>query len=421
MAWMRVRMRRRSVSSLVSPGPRVPMPPPSRDSAVPAPDQPRQQVLQLRQLHLQLAFPRARAPGEDVEDELRAIDDLAADRLFDVPQLRRRQLVVEDDDVDVGFGGRRAPASAILPAPRNVDGSGFGRSCSTRSTTSAPAASARPASSSSDRSASSRRARPAIEPDQRRALAPLSRPSGVEPCQNLFPRNRAGAHQRRRRAVTSTIVDGGAAGRRARCRSAGRCDRPASARPRRDRPSPAAPLRFALVAVTGRPASRGRSPAPRRGPAPARRRVRFRRSRRAPAPRGAATSSVSGPGQNASASRAATRRQRPRCAATCAASAAISGSARSAARPFTANTRATAAAENGSAARPYSVSVGSATMPPLRIHFAASSIASRCGAPGSTNTRRISLQSVANGLQTVPHRDGLKAVPYRCPAPSPSP
>ena len=34
---MRCRMRRRSVSSFVSPGPRVPMPPPSRDSAVPDP------------------------------------------------------------------------------------------------------------------------------------------------------------------------------------------------------------------------------------------------------------------------------------------------------------------------------------------------------------------------------------------------
>ena len=103
-------------------------------------DQPRQQVFQLRELHLQLAFARPRAPREDVEDELRAIDDLAADRLFDLPQLRRRQLVVEDDDVDVR--SRRADAASvlILPAPRNVDGSGFGRSCSTRSTTSAPAA-----------------------------------------------------------------------------------------------------------------------------------------------------------------------------------------------------------------------------------------------------------------------------------------
>ena len=44
---------------------------------------------------------------EDVEDELRAVDDLALDRRFDVPQLRRRQLVVEDDDVGVRLGARR--------------------------------------------------------------------------------------------------------------------------------------------------------------------------------------------------------------------------------------------------------------------------------------------------------------------------
>ena len=37
IAWMRTRIRRRSVSSFVSPGPRVPMPPPSRDNAVPLP------------------------------------------------------------------------------------------------------------------------------------------------------------------------------------------------------------------------------------------------------------------------------------------------------------------------------------------------------------------------------------------------
>ncbi len=74
-------------------------------------DQPRQQVLQLRELDLQLAFARPRAPREDVEDQLRAVDDLAADRLFDLPQLRRRQLVVEDDDVDVQSRRTTPPAS----------------------------------------------------------------------------------------------------------------------------------------------------------------------------------------------------------------------------------------------------------------------------------------------------------------------
>src|SRR5204863_2747637 len=66
-------------------------------------DQPRHQVLELRQLDLQLAFTGPRAPGEDVEDELRPIDDLAIERPFEVAQLRRRQLVVEDDRVDARF------------------------------------------------------------------------------------------------------------------------------------------------------------------------------------------------------------------------------------------------------------------------------------------------------------------------------
>src|SRR5205807_6578213 len=59
--------------------------------------EPRQQVFQLGELDLQLAFARAGATGEDVEDQLRAIDDLAAHLFLDVAKLRRRQLVVEDD------------------------------------------------------------------------------------------------------------------------------------------------------------------------------------------------------------------------------------------------------------------------------------------------------------------------------------
>ncbi len=70
-------------------------------------DEPRQEILQLRELDLQLPFPRARAAREDVEDELRAVDDLAAERLLEIAQLRRAQLVVEDDDVDAQFVARR--------------------------------------------------------------------------------------------------------------------------------------------------------------------------------------------------------------------------------------------------------------------------------------------------------------------------
>ena len=103
-------------------------------------DEPRQEILQLCEFDLQLAFARARAAREDVENQLGAVDDLPVDRLFDVAELRRASARCRRSR------GRRQSrrtmprASSILPAPRKVDGSGFGRSCSTRSTTSAPAA-----------------------------------------------------------------------------------------------------------------------------------------------------------------------------------------------------------------------------------------------------------------------------------------
>ena len=39
-------------------------------------NQARQQILQLRQLHLELALASLRAPRKDVQNQLRAIDDL---------------------------------------------------------------------------------------------------------------------------------------------------------------------------------------------------------------------------------------------------------------------------------------------------------------------------------------------------------
>ena len=80
--FMRTRMRRRSASSLVSPGPLVPMPPPSRDSASLDSDQPRQQVLQLRQLDLQLAFARAGAPAKMSRISCVRSTTLRSSRLF---------------------------------------------------------------------------------------------------------------------------------------------------------------------------------------------------------------------------------------------------------------------------------------------------------------------------------------------------
>jgi hypothetical protein len=63
-----------------------------------APGQSRQEVLQLRQLHLSSGLPRARVQGEDVEDETRPIEHAhaIAPGLFQVPGLASRELLVED-------------------------------------------------------------------------------------------------------------------------------------------------------------------------------------------------------------------------------------------------------------------------------------------------------------------------------------
>jgi hypothetical protein len=58
-------------------------------------------VLQLRKLDLELAFVRARALREDVEDEPRAVDDAALGELFEVALLHRAQAPVDQDQVGI--------------------------------------------------------------------------------------------------------------------------------------------------------------------------------------------------------------------------------------------------------------------------------------------------------------------------------
>src|SRR5712672_3640057 len=62
--------------------------------------EPRQQVSQLGEFHLQLAFARPRAAREDIENQLRAVDHLSVDALLDLSKLRRREFRVEHDNVD---------------------------------------------------------------------------------------------------------------------------------------------------------------------------------------------------------------------------------------------------------------------------------------------------------------------------------
>jgi hypothetical protein len=58
-------------------------------------------VLQLRKLDLQLAFVRARALREDVEDQARAVDDAALGELFEVALLHRRERAVDEDQIRI--------------------------------------------------------------------------------------------------------------------------------------------------------------------------------------------------------------------------------------------------------------------------------------------------------------------------------
>ncbi len=78
----------------------------------------RQSVLQLRQLDLQLAVSRARALGEDVEDQLRAVDHAQFEPLGDVACLRGREIVVEDHEVGVVLEGQH---DEVFEAPRADD------------------------------------------------------------------------------------------------------------------------------------------------------------------------------------------------------------------------------------------------------------------------------------------------------------
>ena len=55
----------------------------------------------MRQLHLKRAFPRPRPLAEDIENEPRAVDDLAAPGAFQIALLNRRQRSVHHHQRDL--------------------------------------------------------------------------------------------------------------------------------------------------------------------------------------------------------------------------------------------------------------------------------------------------------------------------------
>jgi hypothetical protein len=63
--------------------------------------QSRQQVLQLRELNLQLAFFGAGALGENIQDQRRPIENLAIEDLLQIAALRGRKFVVKNDRIHI--------------------------------------------------------------------------------------------------------------------------------------------------------------------------------------------------------------------------------------------------------------------------------------------------------------------------------
>jgi hypothetical protein len=70
----------------------------------PASRQARELVFQLRQFYLELTFTGFSMAGEDVEYELRSVNDVAGQPRLDVPQLRGGEVVVEEYKRRVGTG-----------------------------------------------------------------------------------------------------------------------------------------------------------------------------------------------------------------------------------------------------------------------------------------------------------------------------
>ena len=61
-------------------------------------------VFELRELYLELAFAGTGVAGEDIEDELRPVNDVAGQTSLDVAELRRAEVVIEEDERGVGAG-----------------------------------------------------------------------------------------------------------------------------------------------------------------------------------------------------------------------------------------------------------------------------------------------------------------------------
>jgi hypothetical protein len=55
---------------------------------------------------LQLTFTGPGVAGKNVEDELRPVDHAALDDFFDIALLRRRQIMIKEQDISIDRSGR---------------------------------------------------------------------------------------------------------------------------------------------------------------------------------------------------------------------------------------------------------------------------------------------------------------------------
>ena len=150
---IRRRMCWRSTSIFVSPGPaRADAASEARHGLAPAAE-PRQQVVQLRELHLRLALAGARVQREDVQDQRGPVDHLDPQPLLERAELPGRELLDRRSRRPRGSRGSRRGARRACPCRRTCPGSGSARLWTIRATGSAPAESASAASSSRSSSA----------------------------------------------------------------------------------------------------------------------------------------------------------------------------------------------------------------------------------------------------------------------------
>ncbi len=178
-------MRRRSVSSLVSPGPRVPMPPPSRESAVPAPTRRGSRYFNCASSTWSLPS-RVRARAAKMSRMSCVRSSTFRPTASVIWRSCDGESSLSKTTTSTSVSAHDSASGFIFPDPRKVAESGFGRSCSTRSTT-LRAGGIGEAGQFIERALGVEPASaPGDEPDQRRSLRPCysacrCRQNGV-PC-----------------------------------------------------------------------------------------------------------------------------------------------------------------------------------------------------------------------------------------------